>query len=255
MGSGAAAPEHPLPPLTATDDTLRLVVQGQADSELLVPLGVRSAQPVVVAILPSGDVKQACLTLGQAIRKRAFVLCLTTDNERLPVTAAAAELNGITAALKLGLRTVKRKFGRYVQSEELTIVGLGDAAELVVPIVRQAPEVFRRVALIQGGFGLWSAVDSAQFVSAGGKAILTVCGEPSCRSEAMRVAATAKAAGAASRLEPEIEPATDAKTDRRAGASAGAPGSARHRGLDTAAACIEWLLDATPTTAGVSAAK
>lgn len=196
--------QRPLPPLQAPDRVVSLAVRGQADALLLIPIGAIDARPLVAVLLGSeSGLRQECETLGQAIRQETFVLCQTTRLEPRLAATAAGESELVASALKAALHAAKRKFGQYLASNDLTLVGVGDAAEAVAPIVRQVPDFFHRVALIDAGFRQWTSVDSVRFIGAGGKALLARCTREACRVEAMRVVATAKASGIATRLDPE----------------------------------------------------
>lgn len=202
--SASIGPERPLPPLQAPDRVVTLALHGQPDIVLLVPIGAIDARPLVAVLLASeSGLRQTCETLGQAIRQEAFVLCQSTRRDRSSAAPTASESDLVESALKAALHAAKRKFGQYVASNDLTLVGVGDAAEAVAPIVRQVPDFFHRVALIDAGFRQWTSVDSVRFIRAGGKALLARCTNETCRSEAMRVVATAKASGIATRLDPE----------------------------------------------------
>jgi hypothetical protein len=203
--ASASAEQHrPLPPLQAPEPVVTLAVRGQADAVLLIPIGAIAARPLVAVLLASGiGLRQECETLGQAIRREVFVLCQTTRLESRLAASAAGESELVASSLKAALHSVKRKFGQYVASKDLALVGVGDGAEVVASIVRQVPDFFHRVALIDAGFRPWTSVDSVRFIGAGGKALFARCTNEACRKDAMRVVATVKASGIAARLEPE----------------------------------------------------
>jgi hypothetical protein len=203
VASASAQPERPLPPLQAPDQVTTLAVRGHADACLLIPTGTTRARPLVAILFPSTNgLRQECEMSGKAISREAFVLCQGARDAASPATPAGAESDLVASALKAALHTVKRKFGQYVASRDLSLVGVGEGAQIVAPIVRQVPDFFHRVALLDAGFRQWTSVDSVRFVGAGGKALLVRCAAEPCRSDAMRVVATVKASGIATRFEP-----------------------------------------------------
>lgn len=209
--SASAVVAPVLPPLQAPDKAMTLAVRGHADVELLVPLGATTARPLVAVLFPAmRELRQPCESFGQLVRGEAFVLCQMPHASAARATPAGVETDLSASALRAALHTVKRKFGHYVDSKDLALAGVGEGAEAVAPIVRQVPDFFHRVALFDAGFRQWSSVDSVRFVGAGGRALLARCTEELCRSEAMRVVATVRAAGIATRLEPEDGAAPEA---------------------------------------------
>jgi hypothetical protein len=217
--SASARPEQPLPPLQAAERSVTLSVRGEVEARLLVPIGATASRPLVVILLPAApsaslraltavrtDANQTCEALGKAISDEAFVLCQSEWIEQPAATPVEVENDWIASTLQASLRVAKRKYGQYI-AKELALVGIGDAADIAVSIVRKSPEVFHRVALIDGGFRLWSSVDAVRFVGHGAKALLVQCIEDACRNDAMRVTATVRVSGVATRLESEVSAA------------------------------------------------
>jgi len=218
-----------LPPLQAPDRATTLAVRGQVDAELLVPVGITQAKPVLAILLPDpSGLRQKCEALGQGIRQGAFVLCQAVPEVTSTTAVNGGDFEPTASALRAALHSIKRKFGRYVATTDLALVGVGSGSEKVAPIVRQVPDYFQRVALLDGGFRQWTSVDSARFIAAGGKAMLARCLQDACRSEAMRVVATIKASGIATRIELELTPSADTAS----------------------AVALAWLMDVVPSPAG-----
>ncbi|MGE5786354.1 MAG: hypothetical protein ACM3ZE_17280 [Myxococcales bacterium] len=200
IGSSVALTLPKLVPLHATSRVESLTGPGHPETTLLLPIGTTDPKPMVVILLPPNPVSigARCEELGRSTADSAFVLCQASRSAEQ--SKAPAAWDEVDASLRAAVRDVKSKYGDYVQSKELTMVGLGEAAELAVPIVRRAPEFFPRVALLNGGLKAWTNVDSARF-AAGAKAFLAHCSQPSCRADAKRVIVTLKNAGVATRLE------------------------------------------------------
>lgn len=229
---GTAEAQRALPPLQAAGRVISMSVRSQPDAELLVPIGTTIPRPLFAVLMPTTvGLRQRCQSLGRAIAKDAFVLCLTTRIDEQSRAPVGAEDGFVASALRAALRVTKRKFGRYVASKDLALVGVDDGADAVAPIVRRSPEVFARIALLDGGFRHWTAVDSARFVNAGGQAIVARCETRICRGDAKRVIATVHALGTAARLEP-----VGMSDDAIAGAGA-LPPQESHQ-------LLRWLLDA-----------
>jgi hypothetical protein len=236
-----------LSPLQAADAVTPIAVAGQPDAQLLVPVGATHPQPVVALLFPSANgLAEACAAYGKGMRGSAFVLCQAAVGAQQSLVSAEAASDLVASALRASLRVVKNRFNRYVSSSSISLGGVGDAADSVAPIVRRNPESFPRVALLEGGFGRWTAVDSARFAQAGGKAFCARCSVEGCRSEASRVIATLKALGVPTRF------AFD--EGRHPPASGGGGASARHAGTSDhvadASELLGWLLATEPSRVG-----
>jgi hypothetical protein len=217
LATASAGPSRPLPPLEARERVVTLALRGLPDAELMLPIGATTPRPLAAILVPTATgLRQQCEVLGRSIAADAFVLCQSTEPKQkfaglAPGVASGqaasprqADGDSIASALKAALHSATRRYGRYVSSKELAIVGVNEGASAVASIVRQEPDFFRRVALLDGGFQSWTSVDSVRFVRAGGKALLTRCTREQCRGEAMRVIATARALGIATRLDPDV---------------------------------------------------
>lgn len=238
--SGSVANALPLAPLQAPGHVVDISVRGQSDAVLQVPVGATVPKPLVAVLLPSATALRAqCEAVGQGIAVSAFVLCHSTMVEPKSVPAAASS-DLVASELRAAMRETKRKFGQYVAKKELALVGLGEAADAIAPIVRRDPEVFQRIALLDGGFAAWTAVDSSRFAGGGGKALLARCSLPGCRDDAMRVIATVRALGIATQLLPEM------LIKEIASAHAGAKGRAAE---EPQPLLLKWLLAAGEPTA------
>lgn len=235
-----------LSPLQASDAVTPIAVAGQPDAQLLVPLGVTTPQPLVALLFASvKGLAQACEANAKDIRTSAFVLCQPTVSAQQSLVSADAASDLVASALRANLRVVKARFNRYVSSGSMSLGGIGDAADTVAPIVRRNPEFFPRVALFDGGFREWTAVDSARFARAGGKAFCARCSTDSCQSEASRVVATLKALGVSTRLALET---ASAPSTIVAGKSSADPLRASDHGAEPSE-LLGWLLSREPSRA------
>jgi hypothetical protein len=227
--SASAERNRPLPPLQARERIVTLAQRGMPNAELLLPVGATTTRPLVAILLPTAEgLRQRCEALGRSISADAFVLCQSAEQKNKlegprqvtgpgkeaasaqsaasaqPAVSGQVDIESISSSLQAALRMAMHSYGRYVSSKELALVGVDEGAAAVAPIVREAPDFFRRVALLGGGFQFWSSVDSVRFVRAGAKALLARCTREQCRGEAMRVVATVRALGTATRLVPEV---------------------------------------------------
>ena len=187
-----------LQPLQSRSAVIVLSSSEASTIELRIPIGI--SQPAAVVSVLGMDkplLTTRCADWHERTAKRAFVLCCTGPEQNLE---ASGQIDWYERELRVALRATKRKFGGYVSAQTVTLVGLAPAAEAVVALVRKTPALFSRIALVNGGFGSWSAVDSARFAQIQGSRALLVCDSKDCELQASRVTATLRASGAAVRL-------------------------------------------------------
>jgi hypothetical protein len=173
------------------------------------PLGTTQPASIIAVLGLDNETRAAqCTAWHQLSKKRFFVLCPRNPNQNLE---RQGQFEWYDRELRLGLRAAKRKFGGYVMSKTVTLIGLPNAAEAVVVLARRAPEFFPRIALFRAGFSSWTAVDSARFAKLESAKALLVCDSANCRTDASRVYATLHAVGAgveliSSQVEADVEP-------------------------------------------------
>jgi hypothetical protein len=166
--------------------------------ELRIPIGISQPASVIAVLgMDKESFATRCADWHARTRKQAFLVCFSGPAQNLEATG---QIDWYERELRVALRATKRKFGGYVAAQTVTLVGLAPAAEAVVALARKTPSLFSRIALVNGGFSSWSAVDSARFAQVQGSRALLVCESKDCELQASRVTATLRASGAAVRL-------------------------------------------------------
>ncbi|MGC4066273.1 MAG: hypothetical protein QM784_16870 [Polyangiaceae bacterium] len=185
-----------LRPLQAASESLELDVGRAARTRVHVPIGAVAPTATVVVLGGEGEgLEHECERWHELTFKRFFTLCqrrIAEDDGRNP-KAAEAEL-------RAALRNLKRRFGEYVTAEGLVLIGVRSGAEDTAAMTRASEGFFTRVALIDGGFESWSAVDSASFARKANARALLICSSERCQLDATRVTASLRASGADTRL-------------------------------------------------------
>jgi hypothetical protein len=200
-----------LRPLQAASESLELDVGREARTRVHVPIGATTPSAVVVVLgSEGGSVEVECARWHELTGKRHFTLCqrrVDDDQKRTPKV--------LEGPLKAALRNLKRRFGDYVTSEGLTLVGVRSGADEAVALTRASEGFFTRIALVDGGFSSWSAVDSASFArNARARAVL-LCSTAGCELDAVRTTASLRASGAETRLIQSAELPENASDLRR----------------------------------------
>jgi hypothetical protein len=137
-----------------------------------VPLGATSPRPVVIALPGQGDRPEwQCGTWSGISGSHPFVLC--------PASTAEPAMRG-------ALKALKRRFDGYVAAGPAVLVALGASVAPALRLVRQEPEFFSRVVLIEGDQASLQSTDAYGFVRRGGRKMLFVCARPDCEGFAER---------------------------------------------------------------------
>jgi predicted esterase len=192
-GDGAAAgiALSPIPP-----DPLftNLTVPGYPEAVVSVPNGATTRRPVLVVLHGIGDRPDwNCDAWRHIIGARGFVLCprgqyepesSTKDDRRFTLRGKVrAHVEGALAALA-------QRFGPYVDIDRPLVAGFSLGATEIGRIALAVPARYPRVALVEGGDGVWSAARVASFSSRGGRRVLFGCGSPWCVPLAKQAAAS-----------------------------------------------------------------
>jgi len=102
--------------------------------------------------------------------------------------------------LRAALRALKQHFGEYVAPGSAVLAGFSLGAIHALPILKQEPSFFSRVALVEGAAGGWSAGLAAIFARGGGKRVLFVCAQAACRARAQVAVRFSERAGLEAKL-------------------------------------------------------
>ena len=194
-----AAPQR-LVPLAAAQPWATLTLDHFEPATVSVPLGARWARPVVIAIHGRSDTAAAsCAAWSTITAGDCFVLCPSLRaagaNEADASPADRTSIECLADELREGIVALRKRYGRYVARNEVALAGFDGGAERAIPIALQNPSVFSVLWLVNGGLKEWSSALSTTYLQRGGKLLGLVCTDASCELDALRVTASAHAAG------------------------------------------------------------
>ncbi len=192
-----------LPPLHAQSWLVSLTVPGHAPASVAVPLGATSPRPVLVALHGAADRPEWQCGTWRGVTAVPFIVCprgVPADAVGAPQRFTYANAEQLRRELRAVLQALKDRFGEHVASGPIVIGAFGRGAELALPVLREEPAFFSKVAFIEGGVERWSSSHAALFAEGGGERALFVCGRPSCGAVAARAAEWTKRAGADAHL-------------------------------------------------------
>ena len=203
--SASAAPPKRLPPLTAASWRVEIAVEGFGEASVSVPLGATEPRPVLLALHGHADRPEwQCGTWRGISDACSFVLCprgtALGDPKKPPTTFGWKDPEATAKELRAALQALKKRFGDYVSKGPVVLAGYSLGAAHAVAISRQEPAFFERLVLVEGGHAAWTAGIAGIFTQRGGKRVLFVCAQSSCRQEAQRSLRFAMRAGAETRL-------------------------------------------------------
>jgi len=207
------AADGALEPLEAKDARIQLPVEGFEPATLVVPLGATDPRPIVLVVHDADDQPEpTCERFAAITAGHPFVLCPALA----AIGEAAEPLAGLVAhpepapattrvevELRGALEALKYRFGRYVASGAVVLVGIGSGVHPVLEIMQQDPTFFSRVILVGTDQHEWSSTRAATFATRGGKRVLFACLDASCQKYGARNVLFTERAGAQARyLEP-----------------------------------------------------
>ena len=192
--SGAAAALAPIP---ADPLFTNLTIAGFPEAVVSVPNGATSPRPVMIVLHGSGDRPDwNCDAWRHITGARGFVLSLrgqyvpaesTKDDRRYTHRGGAYLRAHVDAALE----ALAARFAGYVDIERPVVAGFSLGATEVAELAVGAPARFPRVALVEGGHGVWNDVTIRSFAGED-RRVLFGCGSswcvPSAKAAALRVA-------------------------------------------------------------------
>jgi pimeloyl-ACP methyl ester carboxylesterase len=192
--SGAAAALSPIP---ADPLFTNLTIPGFPEAVVSVPNGATSPRPVIIVLHGSGDRPDwNCDAWRHITGARGFVLSLrgqyvpaeSTKDDRRYTHRGGAYLRAHVGA---ALEALAARFVGYVDIEQPVVAGFSLGATEVAELAVGAPARFPRVALVEGGHGVWNDVTIRSFAGEDRRALFG-CGSswcvPSAKAAALRVA-------------------------------------------------------------------
>ncbi|MCU0656557.1 MAG: hypothetical protein MUF64_15290 [Polyangiaceae bacterium] len=203
-------PEAPSPPLPRPSGGARLGV-GPGWEDVPLP----GFEPVIVAVPPGDDKKPLfvvahgysdlprwqCAWWQQRVGSEAWVVC----PRGIPVQALApgqvgyqfSSPSAMEAEILAAIGAVRARYAPRVDAASPVFAGFSQGAIFGAELAAKGH--FRRMILVEGGVGGWTAAHAQAFRSAGGERVLFACGQPGCAAWAQRSVETLVEAGVAAR--------------------------------------------------------
>jgi pimeloyl-ACP methyl ester carboxylesterase len=189
--AGAVARPTPrLPPLHAESWRIALAVPNFEPAVVAVPLGARSARPIIIALHGYADrADWQCGTWTGITGAHPFILC--PQGRKLPGSGDVPRYTYDGASqteqeLRAALKALKARFGEHVAAGPVIIAGYSLGATRAARIALQEPGYFSRLVLVEGAAGQWSAGDAAIFAKGGGQKLMIVCAQSACANAGKR---------------------------------------------------------------------
>ena len=207
----ATPPSRParLPPLAESNSLLDLPVAGYLPALVSVPLGATAPRPVLVATHGAGGRPDGqCELWRNIVGQRAFVLC---PRGKPTSVFDPADARGyyypahpvLGQELSAALEALQSRYRDYVDLRAPIFAGFSQGASMGALVLPEHPARFARVALVEGGFGLyqeWNLAVAERLRSQGAERVLWACGRPSCIEQARKSARLVERAGIAVKL-------------------------------------------------------
>lgn len=203
--AASATPAKPaLPPLSAEGWLVALPVPGFGSASVAVPLGAIEPRPLVIALHGGADRPEwQCGTWVGIARSRPFVLCPRGVPTADPPGAARYgwdSTDKTLAELRAALKALKARFGAHVAPGPVVLAGFSTGTRAAVELARQEASFFSRLVLVAPEDDLVTPGLAGVFRRGGGRSVLLVCSDASCKSAAQRYALFLRGAGAATKL-------------------------------------------------------
>jgi predicted esterase len=199
----AAASLPPLPP----DPLFTNLGPGEGGTDVVsVPNGATSPRPVLIVLHGAGDRPDwNCDAWRHITGAQGFVLCPrgdyvpaeSTPGDRRYTIRGGAPLR---AHLDEALGTLGERFAGYIDDERPLAAGFSLGATEIAQIAIAHPERFSRVALLEGGHGVWTPKAIRSFADGGGRRVLFGCGSSWCLGPAEDAAKRLRAGGVEARV-------------------------------------------------------
>lgn len=194
------------PPIPSDPLFTNLTVSSFPEAVVSVPNGATSPRPTIVVLHGSGDRPDwNCDAWRHITGAAGFVLCPRGDYVPRESTAGDARftLRGgatLRAHVETAFGAMAERFEGYVDLEQPLAVGFSLGAWEIAHLAVGSPARFSRVALVEGGDGVWTAANVRAFAQGGGRRVLFACGSPWCTAPAKAAVARLRAGGVQARL-------------------------------------------------------
>ncbi|HXX65821.1 MAG TPA: hypothetical protein VEK07_01485 [Polyangiaceae bacterium] len=205
-GTGADGASGGLTPIAPEPLFTNLTIAGYPQGVVSVPNGATTRRPVLLVLHGSGDRPDwNCDAWRHITDARGFVLCPRGEYDPRESTAGDTRYTHRGGAylrrhVDAALQALGARFGPYVDTDTPVLVGFSLGATEVAQIAIADPARFARIALLEGGHGVWTAASARDFSSKGGRRVLFGCGSAWCTPLAKASAALLERHGIETRV-------------------------------------------------------
>jgi poly(3-hydroxybutyrate) depolymerase len=190
----APAPAPALPPIPPDPLFTNLVAPPFPEAVVSVPNGATSARPLIIVLHGTSDRPDwNCDAWRHITGARGFVLCPRGDydpRESTPTDHRFTLRGGahLRAYIDAAIAALSARFQGYVDVERPIVTGFSLGATEIAQLAITDPTRFARVALLEGGQGVWTPSTISAFAASGGARVLFGCGSPWCLTPARAAA-------------------------------------------------------------------
>ena len=196
----ARAPIPPDPLFT------NLAVTGFPEAVLSVPNGATSPRPLLIVLHGTSDRPDwNCDAWRHITGAQGFVLCPRGDydpRESTPTDRRFTLRGGahLRSHLEAAIAALGARFEGYVDVERPVVTGFSLGATEIAQLALADPARFPRVALLEGGHGVWTAANVGVYGARGGARVLFGCGSAWCLPPARAAARRLEQGGVEARV-------------------------------------------------------
>jgi hypothetical protein len=183
-----------------------LSVPGFPDAVVSLPLDASTVQPVLVVLHGmDGRPDVQCDVWRTITRARGFILCprgVYDPAHSAPDDARYTHPGGEVLRLHVAtaLEALRARFGGVADVARPLLAGFSLGATEAAVLALAQPEVFPRVAILEGGVDGWTGTVPGAFARGGGLRVLFGCGSSWCTPAARAAAARLDTEGVESRV-------------------------------------------------------
>lgn len=175
-----------LAPIPAEPLFTNLTIAGYPQAVVAVPNGATARRPVVLVLHGSGDRPDwNCDAWRHITGARGFILCPRGAHDPRESTAGDTRYTHRGGAylrhhVDAALEALAERFGPYVDTATPVAAGFSLGATEIAQMAIADPARFARIALLEGGHGVWTDTTARDFSSKGGLRVLFGCGSAWC---------------------------------------------------------------------------
>jgi pimeloyl-ACP methyl ester carboxylesterase len=194
-----------LAPLEAKSWREEIPLERFGPASVSVPLGTTRPRSIVIVLHGDADRPEwQCGTWRHIAGPDQFVLAPRgLPRDKGPLRAARFTFGGFDQTqqeLRAALGALKYRYGSYVASGSVVLVGFTLGAAHALELARREPAFFSRVVLVSPEPKPWTSALAAIFAQRGGQRVLFACLNPACHDAARRSSLFIERAGAEAKV-------------------------------------------------------